>query len=467
MRRLACIVMLLVAGCTLKFPGPDAQAYPCGSDSDCAEAFVCREAVCVAQGTGPTGPDGGETADASTAPDTGVGGPADVGPIEDGGQADAEAPQDAALDAGASDLGPADTGPVDAGCSQTLCGDDCVDTLTDPQHCGMCNLACVVGQCAGGTCQPLVMHADLGSKPTRIVFEATSGNIYWTDKRLSGAVLGRPADATQPTFVVQSPARYPEALAASPQYVAWSELDEVGGSRNGDVLYKAAPFAVAASAAALDQANPKGMVIAAGYVYWNSNSPLYLRGHPLGGGAADLELRPPMGSSYAQALAADDSDLYWADSQADIYAQGLSLPTAPAPRQVVATSYGEASDLVLQDGLLYWGEAAIALSGEGRILSAPSGGGLATILVPHADPLDVDQSVTGLAMNAGQLYYTTGGTGGRGGSLFTLPSTGGTPVRLVQGGPTDELRDVAVGLGRIFWTSNNEVMAMAAPAPAP
>lgn len=42
------------------------------------------------------------------------------------------------------------------GCSggKTSCGGRCVDTSTDPSHCGGCNMACPVGEeCVGGQCQ--------------------------------------------------------------------------------------------------------------------------------------------------------------------------------------------------------------------------------------------------------------------------------------------------------------------------
>ncbi len=36
---------------------------------------------------------------------------------------------------------------------QTLCGDKCVDTLTDPEHCGGCNITCPYPQHAGPSCE--------------------------------------------------------------------------------------------------------------------------------------------------------------------------------------------------------------------------------------------------------------------------------------------------------------------------
>ncbi|MFH1434525.1 MAG: hypothetical protein ABIJ56_02295 [Pseudomonadota bacterium] len=45
--------------------------------------------------------------------------------------------------------------PVDNGCpeGETLCGGECVDTMSDPDNCGVCGLPCAEGQvCSGGLC---------------------------------------------------------------------------------------------------------------------------------------------------------------------------------------------------------------------------------------------------------------------------------------------------------------------------
>lgn len=59
------------------------------------------------------------------------------------------------VDAEASEAGAIDGG-VDVGlvCTsdQLLCDDQCVDPLTDPNHCGGCATVCTTGACAAGTC---------------------------------------------------------------------------------------------------------------------------------------------------------------------------------------------------------------------------------------------------------------------------------------------------------------------------
>lgn len=450
MRWWAPLLATFLAGCTLSFPDPADTPYPCEQASDCADGFSCVARVCMA--ASPTDMDAGSASDAGPGVDADLGDATAAGP-------------DSGLDAGPQDVGGADldSGLPDAGCTLTQCGADCVDVRTSVQHCGQCQRDCQVGSCAFGQCQPQVVYQQSGAQPTLVVLEATSGQVYWTDQRISGAVMGVDASLEQPAYTVQSRVRYANALAASDGYVAWSSLEELSGARSGAVVYKARPFSGASVTAAEGQSNPRGLTIAAGHVYWNSDSPLYIRAHALGQAMPNIELRSLTGSSYAMALVADETDVFWADSQADIYAQTLDLASQIAPRLIVDSMQGEASDLVLHDGTLYWAEAGTALSGQGRIFSAPKSTGIITTVVPQADPADAEQSATGLAFYEGYIYYTTATRARRSGSLFRVPHTGGTPERLVQGNSTDEFRDVAVGHDRIFWTQDDAVYVLAVP----
>ncbi|CAN0560966.1 unnamed protein product, partial [Laminaria digitata] len=224
--------------------------------------------------------DAGDATDAGSGPDTGVGDATAGGP-------------DSSLDAGPEDSGAGqlDGGLSDAGCALTQCGADCVDLQTSVQHCAQCHRDCLVGSCAFGQCQPQVVHQQSGAQPTFVVLEASSGQVYWSDQRIGGAIMGRDAALEQPTYTVQSRVRYATALAANADYVAWSEVAELSGPRRGAVVYKARPFSAEPITAASDQSNPRGLTIAAGHVYWNSDSPLYIRGHALGMAVPNLELR--------------------------------------------------------------------------------------------------------------------------------------------------------------------------------
>ncbi|MBL9018684.1 MAG: hypothetical protein JNL83_31150 [Myxococcales bacterium] len=72
---------------------------------------------------------------------------------DDGGPAAVDAPgggADAPLDGSAPDA-PSTCGA--AGPAQMMCGTECVDTSSDPMHCGSCTMTCAAG-CAAGQCVP-------------------------------------------------------------------------------------------------------------------------------------------------------------------------------------------------------------------------------------------------------------------------------------------------------------------------
>jgi hypothetical protein len=451
-RRAALVGLLaLTPGCLLSFPDPDEGAYACALDTDCAAGFVCQQAVCAR----PGGADAG-SADA---------GQVDAGP-PDAGQVDAGPGRDAGPepDAGPGDTG-VDAGPADAGCAGTYCDGICVDLQAEPDHCGRCNHACLGGGCAFGACQPYPIHAAVGAAPAQVVFDPSDDTVVWTDRRATGAVLARKADRSQATLTVAANQSYPEALAVDGLGIYWASLQELSGPRTGDVRWAAKPLDGTAQAASPASArNPRSVVAAAGFVYWSSDSPLHLRAYQLGSNPrVDLDYVPGVGSSFMRRLAADATHLYWADAGANVFRHPLSLP-AGAPERVSDAVGGEASDLVVAGGVLYWAEDPSALQGMGRIFKATAGTGQLDVLVDHVDPGQLEHAAVGLEVADGFVYYVTAGPGGRGGSVFRAALADGTPERLASGGgATAALRDVAVGAGRVFWCEDDTVWGLALP----
>src|SRR5258708_4582033 len=68
-------------------------------------------------------------------------------------------------DGGIGDAG-ADVGPGDAGCAapHVRCGEQCVDTATDTNNCGICGHTCGCGStsCTAGMCDPAVLADKQG-----------------------------------------------------------------------------------------------------------------------------------------------------------------------------------------------------------------------------------------------------------------------------------------------------------------
>lgn len=64
----------------------------------------------------------------------------------------------------------------------------CVDTATNPKHCGACFHDCLGGQCAGGVCQPVSVATDDGVL-LAIALDAT--HVYWAN-RTTGDIMRAP-----------------------------------------------------------------------------------------------------------------------------------------------------------------------------------------------------------------------------------------------------------------------------------
>jgi len=64
----------------------------------------------------------------------------------------------------------------------TSCGGTCVDTSTDPSHCGGCGTVCPSGEpCSGGTCKSTSAPATVDfPNSSDTSFTASGGGYYWT-----------------------------------------------------------------------------------------------------------------------------------------------------------------------------------------------------------------------------------------------------------------------------------------------
>lgn len=114
---------------------------------ECLPGYAQEDDRCVATDA-PAGGRGGAEAVGAGGPDGGA--PAGAGGAGAGGalaQGGATAQGGAGGDATGGAGGGIDCGPL------TSCGADCVDTDSDPDHCGACGHACQTGLCGGGQCQ--------------------------------------------------------------------------------------------------------------------------------------------------------------------------------------------------------------------------------------------------------------------------------------------------------------------------
>jgi len=124
-------------------------------------------------------------------------------PLDAGAAADAST--DAATDGAVpDDTGPdSDTGPGDAStCADTLCGTDCVDTMTDTRHCGECGNDCGADlRCLEGACTDVIVAVEAGDQHT-CALRATGAALCWGDNRSGELGDGTTTDRHVPTAVI-------------------------------------------------------------------------------------------------------------------------------------------------------------------------------------------------------------------------------------------------------------------------
>lgn len=111
---------------------------------------------------------------------------------------------DAGADAGTGDAGPMTDAGIDGGdtCALTVCGGDCVDTMSDLMHCGMCDNACADGEeCRAGSCfDPVV---DIAAGPHHTCAVRQSGEVWCWGANINGQ-LGNDSvfDSNEPVRVM-------------------------------------------------------------------------------------------------------------------------------------------------------------------------------------------------------------------------------------------------------------------------
>ncbi|MCB9650535.1 MAG: hypothetical protein H6730_28685 [Deltaproteobacteria bacterium] len=442
-RALLLALAALAPACVLSFPDPASGPFACAADADCAEGYRCVAEVCAADEPASDAGQVDAAADAGEV-DGGVPAPPDDGGVE-------------------PDAGPGEDAEVpDSGCIGQLCGVICVDLDNDPSHCGACNRSCLGGTCGAGVCQPYAIHTAVGSSPTQLAVDNGAATVYWVDQRPSGAVLRRRLDLAAELEAVATNQSYPDALVLDADRIYWSSLDAVSGPRNGVIRWADKRLDGAVHEASATTARNPHLAASDGVVFWSNDSPLHILSYDIDAATPTrVEYIPGVGSSFMRGLAADFTHVYWLDASSNVFRHPLNLPTG-VPETVVANpGTGEPSDFALTADYVYWSEAVEAINGSGRIFKSEVGTEQVSIVVHDADPLLNDHAAVAIDVNAGYIYYVTGGSGGRGGSVFRAPIGTGTPERLYQGQATSELRDVAVGAGRVVWTDGDTVWALA------
>jgi hypothetical protein len=340
-------------------------------------------------------------------------------PIACGSRSALELPRDApsggaaGIDAGAGGSGGSGTGGIPAsggsgGCaSGTPCGAECVDTRTDPRHCGGCNLACgfearciegscfcfdgrpfcdgrciapetdprhcggcdhdcLGGECRDGRCQPVLL-AEIGDDPAQIAID--EAHVYWTANNFGGTEPGfirRVAKAGGEIETLVKGQISPLEIAADSSGIYWT---------NGGGSVQRAAHDGSGTSRLASGSTPWGIAIDEAHVYWTDYYGGTVRRVPKSAGTA---MTIASGQEQPRCLAVDRGLVYWINRQSDADV----LLRAPAA--------GGEAPLTLGTGPAASGACRVAVAGDDvywlgppphLLRRTPVGGGTPTVLV--------------------------------------------------------------------------------------
>jgi hypothetical protein len=161
-----------------------------------------------------------------------------------------------------------------------------------------------------------------------------------------------------------------------------------------------------------------------GHMYWLVSDPL--ASSPSGGIYRMTEDGPKKIVSSlppTQALAADDSFVYWSDPDADKLYVAPNDGSAP-PRELVSSA-GAAVSTALDDQFLYWSSFAATDTSQGKVQRVPKAGGVVETLASSVE------SPSNLRLDADSIYWMTAW----GHAVLSMPKAGGAPQQLMTLGP--------------------------------
>jgi hypothetical protein len=152
----------------------------------------------------------------------------------------------------------------------TACAGTCVDTSSDPGHCGRCDRDCLGGACAASICQPVLLDSG---PPQAFDVAVDATTLYWTSEGMScfiGAGMDSDGEVREVPLLedgapgpLASGQPAPRGLAMDDTNVYWTDCE------SGAVMM--APRAGGAAApVATGQGEPRDIAVDATHVYWTN-----------------------------------------------------------------------------------------------------------------------------------------------------------------------------------------------------
>lgn len=318
-----------------------------------------------------------------------------------------------------------------------MCDNHCVDLLQDGSHCGACGHSCEGKPCWSGRCEASVL-ATTPSGFTPVALAVGQDSVVWVSQNVDaqGLVLSVIKDGSQaPTTLAEGESAPADVAIHEDGTVYWTSAAALRQKRPG----AAAEDFVAGEPSSRLALLPGGLATDGGVakvVYWTHRAGNVVKRAVVGGAAVvetlasgtaatspaaislggggvvwgnaggglwiwkenlDEPVRLAAASQQVDAVAVDNSFIYWADAGAQQVAKAaLALPTPPDvnPTQSLVEGANDCSDIVVDAMSIYWIERY-----DGSIKRATlAGAGVTTLASGQQKPLR-------LALDGKYLYW--------------------------------------------------------------
>ena len=320
----------------------------------------------------------------------------------------------------------------------------CVETDSNPDHCGACDHSCLGGECVSGQCQPVIVSSNPGLPYGHLALDGHA--VYWSAE---GRVLTLDKKApigTEPDTLV-GPEAGADMLVSAPDAIYWSGyLQGVIGRYQhtvgrDELLTEAEPL-------------PFGIDVDGDELVWVQSTPGgEVRTMATNGAGGPTTLATPQN---VPVVAVKDGDHVFYTHRSSSVGDGGVLTAGGLE---VATGQKGPSGLAVTPTHAYW------ITYDGFVRRAPKQGGgvVETIAGPYGGGYYVGE----VALDATHVYWTGPGkhgcdTGAQGncacepncGKVFRAPLAGGA-AEVVAEGPWEDVGCLAVDLAAVYWMTGS------------